>query len=377
MKRLDRIREALTYLNSSAVETGPLPKFQPHIGRSVLAELADSLLYVCFPECCDPPLRIMPPYVERSASMEWVLTHVADILSNQIYNAFVLHGDRNAVKEGSPLRPVKTSQRSVLDWNAPETIGTPLLVKDTVGGDGQEKTNFASRDSSVLSGANSNIDVEFLRCCRSRSEAIVTHFLVERLPHVRWLLHTDVEAIFRNDVAATSPSEVILCYPGIRCMLHQRVAHQLYLLGVPTNLTRLLTEIAHGATGIDIHPNTSIGHHFFIDHGTGVVIGATAIIGNYVSVYQGVTLGAKSFPIDKKTGEVIKDLPRHPILEDHVTVYANAVVLGRVTIGTGSTIGGNCWVVHSVPPHSSIVQKANRYLQKREKMFVERDGSGI
>nr|AGT02781.1 serine O-acetyltransferase [Angomonas desouzai] len=375
MKRLDRIREALNYLNPSAVDDGPVPKFNPHLSRTVLMELADSLLYVCFPECSDPPLKVMPTYVERNASMEWVLTHVADILANQIYNSFVLHGDRNAVKETKTLSPVKTSQRSQLDWNAGSKIRSPLLVSEA---DSPDKEDFPStRDSSVLGGSSNNLDSEFLRCCRNKAEAIVTHFLVERLPHVRWLLHTDVEAIFRNDVAATSPSEVILCYPGIRCMLHQRVAHQLYLLGVPTNLTRLLTEIAHGLTGIDIHPNTSIGHHFFIDHGTGVVIGATAIIGNYVSVYQGVTLGAKSFPIDKKTGELIKDLPRHPILEDRVTVYANAVVLGRVTIGTASTIGGNCWVVHSVPPYSSIVQKPNRYLQKKEKMFIEADGSGI
>nr|AGT02719.1 serine O-acetyltransferase [Strigomonas galati] len=375
MKRLDRIREALKLLNSPSTEENAGSNNHPHISRTVLMELADCLFYVCFPECSDPPLRVVPTYVDDGAMMEWVLCHVADILVSQINNAFIIHGDRNAVAEVDVFKPVRTSQRSQLDWNAPQS-GYPILMRDIVpSADAEQRT--APRDSSVMSVTRAAPDAAFLKKCKAKAEAITTRFLVDRLSHVRWLLHTDVEAIFRNDVAATSPSEVVLCYPGIRCMVHQRVAHQLYLLGVPTNLTRMLTEIAHGLTGIDIHPNTSIGHHFFIDHGTGVVVGATAILGNYVSLYQGVTLGAKSFPIDKKTGEVILDLPRHPILEDHVTIYANAVVLGRVTIGRRSTIGGNCWVVSNVPPYSSVVQKPNRYLEKHERMFFEKDGSGI
>lgn len=369
MKRLDRIREALQVLNPGVPETiSDVP--HPHISRTALIELMDCLQYVCFPECTTPPPRIIPPYIEHSALMEWVLSHVADILCSQIYFAFLLHGDPSAVEDLKTFHPVQNSQRTPLDWNGPST-GTlqvsSLFPLSSANGDGAGESN----------GAQPQLSGSFNNRCKAKAEAITSKFLIERLPHVRWLLHTDVEALFRNDVAATSPSEVVLCYPGIRCMMHQRVAHQLYLLGAPTNFTRMLTEIAHSMTGIDIHPITSIGHHFFIDHGTGIVVGATAIIGNYVSLYQGVTLGAKSFPTDKKTGEKIRNLPRHPILEDYVTVYANAVVLGRVTIGEGSTIGGNCWVVRSVPPFSSIVQTANRVLAPHEKMILESDGSSI
>lgn len=189
-----------------------------------------------------------------------------------------------------------------------------------------------------------------------RRARYIVMFLIERLPKLRVLLHLDVEAVFLHDVAANSIGEVVLCYPGIYFMVHQRLAHELYLLGAPNHVTRLLTEIAHTKTGIDIHPHTSIGHSFFMDHCTGIVIGATSIIGNRVSIYQGVTLGAKAFPLDPETGEKIKNLPRHPIIEDDVTIYANASVLGRVTIGSGSVIGGNVWVAQSIPPNTTVLQ---------------------
>jgi serine O-acetyltransferase len=185
---------------------------------------------------------------------------------------------------------------------------------------------------------------------------IVDEFLLCRLSKVKVLLRLDVEAMFVHDVAAQSVSEVVLCYPSVLCMLHQRIAHELHLLGAPPSVTRMLTEMAHSKTGIDIHPETTIGHHFFVDHGTGVVIGATAIIGNHVKMYQGVTLGARSFPVDPKTGLKIKSLPRHPIIEDNVTLYSNAVVLGRIRIGQGSTIAGNVWVTQDVPPGTTVVQ---------------------
>ena len=174
------------------------------------------------------------------------------------------------------------------------------------------------------------------------------------LPEIRGLLDSDVQASFRGDPAARSVDEVLLCYPGIEAMIHHRIAHRLYQLGVPL-LARIVAELAHGRTGIDIHPGAEIGPGFFIDHGTGVVIGETAVIGERVRVYQAVTLGAKRFPTDEK-GDLQKGLPRHPIVEDDVVVYAGATILGRITIGRGSTIGGNVWLTRSVPPGSNVTQ---------------------
>lgn len=177
---------------------------------------------------------------------------------------------------------------------------------------------------------------------------------IQRLPEVRRLLATDVAAAFEGDPALRHPEEAIFCYPGIQAITNQRLAHELLALGVPL-LPRLITEHAHSLTGIDIHPGARIGERFFIDHGTGVVIGETCIIGNRVRIYQGVTLGAKSFPLDEH-GQPIKGIDRHPIVEDDVVIYAGATILGRITIGRGSTIGGNVWLTHGVPPGSSITQ---------------------
>ena len=176
---------------------------------------------------------------------------------------------------------------------------------------------------------------------------------INKIPHIKYLLSTDVKAILDGDPAAKSPSEIIFCYPAIHAILHQRVAHELLKLQVPV-IPRIITEMAHSDTGIDIHPGAQIGEYFSIDHGTGVVIGQTAIIGNHVRLYQGVTLGAKNFTLDEKG--LPMDIPRHPIIEDYVTIYSNASVLGRITIGEGSVIGGNIWLTHSVPPHSKILQ---------------------
>ena len=191
---------------------------------------------------------------------------------------------------------------------------------------------------------------------------------MERIPYISRLLHTDVEAIADNDPAVTDRTEVVLCYPGIRVMLHYRTAHELLLLKVPV-APRLLTEMAHSATGIDIHPGAQIGEYFAIDHGTGVVIGATTVIGNHVMLYQGVTLGAKNIRYDHDGRPV--DEPRHPILEDNVTVYANTTVLGRVVIGHDTVVGGNVWLTHSVPPRSRILQ--TRAIE--QPLFA--DGAGI
>jgi serine O-acetyltransferase len=186
-----------------------------------------------------------------------------------------------------------------------------------------------------------------------RAAKIVQSF-AGRLPAVRALLATDVRAAYEGDPAATSPDEAILCYPGFTAVLWHRVAHELRVLGVPL-IPRIIAEEAHTLTGIDIHPGARIGASFFIDHGTGVVIGETCIIGERVRLFQGVTLGAKSFPLDSD-GKPVKGIDRHPIVEDGVVIYAGATILGRVTIGKGSSVGGNVWLTKSVPPGSRITQ---------------------
>jgi serine O-acetyltransferase len=190
---------------------------------------------------------------------------------------------------------------------------------------------------------------------------------LDRLPAVRELLSTDVEAIAHNDPAVKSRQEIVYCYPAVTAMLYYRTAHELHLLGVPV-IPRMLTEHAHSATGIDIHPGAVIGDHFAIDHGTGIVIGETTIIGSHVTLYQGVTLGARNFTYDEDGKPM--NLPRHPILEDGVTVYSNASILGRVTIGRDSVIGGNVWLTRSVPANSRI-------LQGKTQDYTFMDGAGI
>lgn len=177
---------------------------------------------------------------------------------------------------------------------------------------------------------------------------------IDLLPEIKRLLYTDVEAVFNNDPAVDNFGEIILCYPVVQAMVHYRVAHALLTLGIPV-IPRILTELAHSETGIDIHPGAQIGEYFAIDHGTGVVIGETCIIGDHVTLYQGVTLGAKNFSLDSEGHPI--NIPRHPIIEDNVTIYSNATVLGRITVGRDSVIGGNIWLTNSVPPGSSIVQR--------------------
>jgi len=176
----------------------------------------------------------------------------------------------------------------------------------------------------------------------------------QRLPDIRRLLDSDVMAAWHGDPAARSVDEVLLCYPGVLAMIHHRMAHELYKLDLPL-LARIVAELSHSQTGIDIHPGATIGPGFFIDHGTGVVIGETAVIGQRVRLYQAVTLGAKRFPTDTD-GHPQKGLPRHPIVEDDVVIYAGATILGRVTLGKGATIGGNVWITDNVPAGASVTQ---------------------
>jgi serine O-acetyltransferase len=197
---------------------------------------------------------------------------------------------------------------------------------------------------------------EFENCSQRGPDAadLASRFMHE-LPEIRARLEGDVLAAYEGDPAAKSPGETVFCYPSIQVMTNHRVAHELYRLDVPL-IPRIISEMAHSATGIDIHPGASIGRNFFIDHGTGVVIGETCVIGENCRLYQGVTLGALSFP-KEEDGVLSKGLPRHPILEDNVVVYSGATILGRVTIGAGSLIGGNVWITRNVAPGSQVVQQ--------------------
>lgn len=224
-----------------------------------------------------------------------------------------------------------------------------VLFPEYFGDEGDLET--VSRDLSILVEDQSTVDG-----------------FLSRIPEIRRLLLGDAEATAHNDPSVKSLDEVILCYPVIKAMLNYRVAHVLLKLGIPL-IPRIITEMAHSITGIDIHPAAEIGERFSIDHGTGVVIGATSIIGKNVMLYQGVTLGAKNFSYDEEGKPV--DKPRHPILEDNVTVYSNTSILGRVRIGHDTVIGGNVWLTHDVPPGSRILQR------KAVTQYLFSDGDGI
>ncbi len=199
------------------------------------------------------------------------------------------------------------------------------------------------------SALNSNDDQD-----ANLAAAKIVKTFAAQLPEIRSILDRDVEAAYEGDPAARSVDEVLLCYPGVLTLIYHRLAHSLYRLGVPL-VARIIAEIAHSVTGIDIHPGAQIGPGFFIDHGTGVVIGETTVIGQRVRLYQAVTLGARRFTQDE-SGSIEKGVPRHPILEDEVVVYAGATILGRITIGRGSSIGGNVWLTRSVPAGTHVSQ---------------------
>jgi len=183
----------------------------------------------------------------------------------------------------------------------------------------------------------------------------ITEQFLSKLPEIRSTLYTDIVAAYNGDPAAKSFGEVIFCYPGIRAVSNYRIAHTLLTLGVPL-IPRIITEMAHSETGIDIHPGARIGTYFTIDHGTGVVIGETARIGDNVKMFQGVTLGARSFPLDAH-GNPIKGIDRHPKIGNNVIIYSNSTILGPITVGDGAVIGGNIWVDQDVPAGAKLVQK--------------------
>jgi len=207
-------------------------------------------------------------------------------------------------------------------------------------------------------------------CDCSNLADIYAEELLKRIPAIRGVLKTDVEAAYDGDPAAKSFEEIVISYPCILAIAIHRIAHELYRMDVPL-IPRIMSEYAHSQTGIDIHPGAQIDRYFFVDHGTGVVIGETAVIGSRVKIYQGVTLGALSFPKDER-GEIIRDQKRHPTLEDEVTVYAEATILGDITIGKGAIIGGNVWMRESVPPQTVVaISRPEAFYRKKGPGFTE------
>ena len=287
------------------------------------------------------------------------LTTAVDRLSDEmsLKGLFHQHQDGNPLPSGKVLEEIIDLSRSII---FPGYFGRSNINKHTIRyhlGMAVEKLSKLLEDqilaglcfSCPKSGKGENT------ACKLKAKEMAFR-LIERLPEIRRVLATDVEAAFNGDPAAENFGEIISCYPVIKALTNYRIAHELHLIGVPL-IPRIISEMAHSETGIDIHPAASIGNHFTIDHGTGVVIGATCIIGNNVKLYQGVTLGAKSFPCDEN-GNPIKGIPRHPILEDGVIVYSNATILGRITIGIGSVVGANIWVTEDLEPNSKVYKRS-------------------
>ena len=284
-----------------------------------------------------------------------ILTQAVDELSesSSYRGLFHQHTDGNPLPSAKALHDIVELSRAIL---FPGYFGNSTVNSRTVKyhiGVNVERL-FDLLTEQVLAGLCFTGECSCCTELQREEAALIAAKFISHLPEMRRVLATDVAAAYNGDPAAHSFGEVISCYPAIRAISNYRIAHELLRLGVPL-IPRIITEMAHSETGIDIHPGAVIGSHFTIDHGTGVVIGETCIIGNNVKLYQGVTLGAKSFPLDAD-GKPIKGIPRHPILEDNVIVYSNATILGRITIGQGATVGGNIWVTENVPPGARIVQ---------------------
>lgn len=293
-----------------------------------------------------------------------ILTEAIESLSEcQSYKGlFHQHNDGDPLPSAKALKKIVELARSIIfpGYFGYSTINSKT-IKYHIGVNVEELYDLLTEQIQAgLCFAKNNSDTEILQnecSCRDRSSDLASVF-IGKLPEIRKILATDVEAAYYGDPAATGFGEIISCYPAIRAICNYRIAHELLLLGVPL-IPRIITEMAHSETGIDIHPGAKIGSYFTIDHGTGVVIGATSIIGNNVKLYQGVTLGAKSFPLDEK-GNPIKGIPRHPIIEDNVIIYSNSTILGRITIGKDATIGGNIWITENVAPGSRILQRKTK-----------------
>lgn len=284
------------------------------------------------------------------------ITPVLDAVTEQLCRPSSLNGVQRGGTGSMPSLPVLTEIMSRL-----RAAIFPGFFGPALSGSHSLRYHLAANLDSIHRLLASQIVAGLCFSCQTPDEpcascgeegAAAALAFMRKLPEIRKLLARDAQAAYEGDPAALSPAEAIFCYPSMTAMFHQRVAHELYRLKIPL-IPRIITEMAHSATGIDIHPGAAIGEDFFIDHGTGVVIGETTIIGRGCRLYQGVTLGALSFP-KNEDGTLTKGIDRHPILEDRVTVYAGATILGRVTIGAGAVIGGNVWITTDVPPGARI-----------------------
>lgn len=293
-----------------------------------------------------------------SSTYTEILTRAVDQLSDpaSLKGLFHQHQDGNPLPSGKVLEEIIDLSRAII---FPGYYGKSKINKHTIRyhiGMAVERLSKLLEEQ-ILAGlcfCCPNAGKGENTPCKLKAKEMAMQLIAD-LPEIRKTLATDVEAAFNGDPAAESFGEIISCYPVIKALTNYRIAHRLHTIGVPL-IPRIISEMAHSETGIDIHPAATIGHHFTIDHGTGVVIGATCIIGNYVKLYQGVTLGAKSFPLDDN-GNPIRGIARHPILEDNVIVYSNATILGRITIGQGSVVGANIWVTESMEPYSKKYKK--------------------
>ena len=296
--------------------------------------------------------------IEQGELLKQTFAHLSE--PDSLYGLFYEHTDGDPLPSAPELAEILDLCRSIL---FPGFYGKSTLSSKTLPyhiGVSIDRLSYLLTQQ-IMAGLRFQSDKKEQICeLTEKAQAIAVEF-ISRLPELRRILATDVEATYNGDPAAESYGEIISCYPVIKAISGYRIAHELLLLGVPL-IPRIITEMAHSETGIDIHPGAKIGHHFTIDHGTGVVIGATCIIGNYVKLYQGVTLGAKSFTLDED-GNPVKGIARHPILEDNVIVYSNATVLGRITLARGTVIGGNVWVTESTKPGEQIVQAKKRKTQ--------------
>ena len=287
--------------------------------------------------------------------MTLTLTETIDRLADpqSLQGLFHQHRDGNPLPSSKRLEEIIDLSRSIL---FPGYFGKSQVNIDTIQyqiGVNVEKLHRLLSEQILAGLCFSCGETKNIHCneCKAEAERITTQ-LIAKFPDLRKTLGTDVVAAFNGDPAAKSTAEIISCYPVIKTLTNYRIAHELFVMGVPL-IPRMMMEMAHSETGIDIHPGATIGSYFTIDHGTGVVIGETCVIGNNVKLYQGVTLGAKSFPLDEE-GNPIKGIPRHPIIEDNVVIYANATVLGRITIGDHCVVGANTWVLQDMKPGEAI-----------------------
>lgn len=286
-----------------------------------------------------------------------VLNETVEMLSDEGSYAQLFHAyrDEEALPSGKVLKEIIDLCRAIL---FPGYYGNARISKQTIRfhtGVNIEKLHALL--SRQLYAGLCLADTSCTTCPEekilARAENLSEAFIAV-LPEIRSLLATDAEAAFNGDPAAQNINEVIFCYPGFRAICNYRIAHQLYKLNVPF-IPRMITEMAHSETGIDIHPGAQIGNYFSIDHGTGTVIGETSIIGNRVRIFQGVSLAGEKLPPDEN-GNAIRGVSRHPVLEDDVTIYSNATLLGRIHIGRGATICGNVWITEDVPAGNIITQ---------------------